>query len=74
VVKQYYLWPCPYGDVAKELLNLLSVELKSAGSGMRELFIEENPELEKGYVLTGRYAARAVVVVVKSPSDTESDP
>lgn len=54
VVKQYYLWPCPYGDVAKELLNLLSVELKSAGSGMRELFVEENPELEKGYVLTGR--------------------
>jgi hypothetical protein len=34
VVKQYYLWPCPYGDVAKELLHLLSIELKSAGASL----------------------------------------
>lgn len=30
-VKQYYLWPWPYGNVARELLQLLTIELKSPG-------------------------------------------
>eukprot|EP01087_Luapelamoeba_hula_P015668 TRINITY_DN4701_c0_g1_i1.p1 TRINITY_DN4701_c0_g1~~TRINITY_DN4701_c0_g1_i1.p1 ORF type:complete len:949 (+),score=126.79 TRINITY_DN4701_c0_g1_i1:71-2848(+) len=53
-VRSYYLWPCPYGDVAKDMLQLLTVELKSPGSALRAKFVEENPELERGYQPTGK--------------------
>jgi hypothetical protein len=54
VVKSYYLWPKPYGDVARDVLQLLTIEMKSPCAALRRRIIEENPELLKGSRKTGR--------------------
>lgn len=54
VVKLYYLWPKPHCDVARELLQTLTIELKSPGAALRKLCIEENPKLDKDLPSTGK--------------------
>eukprot|EP01119_Soliformovum_irregulare_P008913 TRINITY_DN2200_c0_g1_i3.p1 TRINITY_DN2200_c0_g1~~TRINITY_DN2200_c0_g1_i3.p1 ORF type:complete len:847 (-),score=229.92 TRINITY_DN2200_c0_g1_i3:85-2625(-) len=44
-VKNYYLWPRPYGDVAREVLQMLTMETKSPGFAMRKRMATENPDL-----------------------------
>eukprot|EP01113_Clastostelium_recurvatum_P023155 TRINITY_DN2767_c2_g1_i2.p1 TRINITY_DN2767_c2_g1~~TRINITY_DN2767_c2_g1_i2.p1 ORF type:complete len:942 (-),score=292.73 TRINITY_DN2767_c2_g1_i2:45-2669(-) len=45
LVKNYYLWPRPYGDFAREVLPVLTMEAKSPGSVMRALIFQETPSL-----------------------------
>ena len=49
IVKSYYLWPRPYGDVARDVLQLMSIELKAPGEALRKKLIEENPDILKGF-------------------------
>jgi hypothetical protein len=48
------LWPRPYSDVARDVLQMLTIELKSPGAAMRKVLMEENPDLIKGTPKTGR--------------------
>jgi len=54
IVRPYYLWPRPYSDVARDVLQMLTIELKSPGATMRKILIEENPDLIKGSPKSGR--------------------
>lgn len=54
IVKAYYLWPKPVGEVARELLQELTIEKKSPGHAMRQQFLEENPELLRSLSRTGK--------------------
>jgi len=53
-VKQYYIWPKPYCDYTRDILELLSAELKAPGVGFRSRFVEEIPELFSGRPHTGK--------------------
>lgn len=68
IIKNYYLWPRPYGDVARDLLQLLTLELKAPGiifiifiifllnkgTTLRKMIFEENPDLLKNITKTGK--------------------
>lgn len=54
VVKPYYLWPKPYCDVARDILQMLTIELKSPGAAIRKVLLEENPDLVRGTPKHGR--------------------
>ncbi len=55
IVKTYYMWPKPVGEVARELMQAITVEKKSPGHAMRQQFLEENPELLRTLNRTGKY-------------------
>lgn len=44
-VTKFYLWPQPYSDCARDLLELLNVEIKSPGTAMRARIHEESPSV-----------------------------
>ncbi|KAL6076097.1 1-phosphatidylinositol-3-kinase regulator [Balamuthia mandrillaris] len=67
LIRPYYLWPLPHGLVAKELLQMLSIELKSRGSAIRSQFFEDVPELVEGYKPSGR--ERVVHVLIDKELD-----
>ena len=48
IVRPYYLWPRPHSEVAREVLQMLTIELKSPGAALRKIITEECPELNKG--------------------------
>jgi hypothetical protein len=52
--KQFYLFPSPCGQLARELLIAVSLELKAPGSYKRTLILQENPQIRKGLPSTGR--------------------
>ena len=54
IVRPYYLWPRPHSDVARDVLQLLTIELKSPGAAFRKVLAEECPELSKGSTKTGK--------------------
>mmetsp|Transcript_21886 Transcript_21886/g.30594 ORF Transcript_21886/g.30594 Transcript_21886/m.30594 type:complete len:867 (+) Transcript_21886:249-2849(+) len=64
IVKSYYLWPRPYGDVARDVLQLMSIELKAPGESLRKKLIEENPDILKGHQLTPSKTGRERIVHV----------
>jgi len=43
--RKHYLWPKPYSDEAREILQLLTIEQKAAGNALRSLFFQEIPEI-----------------------------
>ncbi|KYQ92764.1 hypothetical protein DLAC_05341 [Tieghemostelium lacteum] len=45
IVKNYFLWPKPYCDFARELLEILSIEEKCPGSYFRSVLSLEVPSL-----------------------------
>lgn len=66
---QYYIWPRPFADCARDVLELLSLEIKAPGAAFRSRFIEEIAALQvppipgsqaaqHPPVLTGKYAAK----------------
>lgn len=54
IIKAYYMWPRPYGDVARDILQLLTIEQKAPGTTLRQRLLEENPELIKGSSKNGK--------------------
>lgn len=44
-IQPYFLWPNPYGSIAKDMLRFITNELRSPGSAHRFAAIEEFPEL-----------------------------
>eukprot|EP01114_Cavostelium_apophysatum_P010369 TRINITY_DN2400_c0_g1_i3.p1 TRINITY_DN2400_c0_g1~~TRINITY_DN2400_c0_g1_i3.p1 ORF type:complete len:869 (+),score=260.87 TRINITY_DN2400_c0_g1_i3:249-2855(+) len=85
VVKSYYLWPLPFGDVARDVLQMLTIEMKAPGTAMRKRMTEENPELLKGthktgkertvHVLYDQYSlnARTLPELIKSQPTTDTN-
>jgi hypothetical protein len=61
-IKHYYLWPRPISDTARDMLQMLSVEVKNPGFSMRTRLFEEVPELTRGYRPHGK--ERVVHVLV----------
>jgi len=47
--RPYYLWPSPHGDIAKDLLQMLSSENKILGSTLRKSMLQDDPKLVIGY-------------------------
>ena len=45
IQRKYFLWPKPYSDLAKDILQLLTVEKKAPGHGLREQIYSEIPQL-----------------------------
>lgn len=41
-IQQFYLWPCPYGNVAREILQILHNEIMSPGFTMRQQLLRES--------------------------------
>jgi hypothetical protein len=41
----FFKWPRPYGIVARDMLDFISVELRAPGEGLRRRLIVENPGL-----------------------------
>jgi len=54
IVKTYYFWPRPYGDMARDILQFLTIERKAPGAALRKRLSEENPELLKGSPKSGK--------------------
>jgi len=40
-VSQFYLWPRPWADCARDVLELLSLDIKAPGAAFRSRFVEE---------------------------------
>ena len=40
-IQQFYLWPCPYGNLTRDLLLLLQAETLCPGSLLRQRLIRE---------------------------------
>lgn len=47
-VTPYYIWPRPYSDAAREVIEVASIELKSPGTALRTTMMEETPSLVPG--------------------------
>ena len=45
IQRKYYLWPIPYSNLARDILQLLTLEKKAPGHGLREQFYAEHPQL-----------------------------
>lgn len=60
VIKQFYLWPIPYGDFAMYSLILLKKELKAPGSELLRRFAHEStvPEVQGYKTLTAGHELR----------------
>jgi len=43
--KKYYIWPKPYSNVAKDVLQMLSIEKMCQGHHLRVRFLRQHPEL-----------------------------
>eukprot|EP00002_Diphylleia_rotans_P000581 TRINITY_DN102_c0_g1_i13.p1 TRINITY_DN102_c0_g1~~TRINITY_DN102_c0_g1_i13.p1 ORF type:complete len:866 (-),score=175.01 TRINITY_DN102_c0_g1_i13:5874-8471(-) len=67
IVRQFYLWPLPYGALAKELLEMLVNELKFPGCSLRETFYSDFPQLRPNVVYKG-YRDQAVAFFVNQDS------
>lgn len=48
VVTPYYIWPRPYSDSAREVIEVASIELKAPFTAFRTTLMEENPALIPG--------------------------
>ena len=48
VVTPYYIWPRPFSDAAREVIEVASIELKSPGTAVRTTMMEETPSLVPG--------------------------
>lgn len=54
LVKSYYLGPMPYGDFARGILEVMTLEARSPGAPLRNTIIQEIPSLVKQYA-SGKY-------------------
>lgn len=52
--KTFFLWPQPFGEAARELLQMITVEMKAPGAALRKRILDENPHLAKGVSKTGK--------------------
>jgi hypothetical protein len=43
VVTSYYIWPRPYSDAARDVLEIVAVEIRAPGTTLRTTLMEENP-------------------------------
>lgn len=48
-IKPYFLWPLPYGQIAKDHLVLISRELKCPGALLRSILYLERPHLNPNF-------------------------
>lgn len=66
-VQQFYLWPCPYGNVARDTLVLLQRELLGPGSAMRaRLLSEAKKGFVRGFAAEDGQEARPAYFIVDS--------
>lgn len=47
--QEYYLWPRPYGDYAREVMEILSSEARNPGHFLRSMILHEFPSVLKEY-------------------------
>jgi hypothetical protein len=47
-VTPYYIWPRPYSDAAREVIEVAACETRSPGTALRTTLMEENPALVPG--------------------------
>lgn len=52
-VTPYYIWPRPFSDAAREVIEVASIELKSPGTALRTTMLEETPSLVPGMPSSG---------------------
>jgi len=62
VVTPYYIWPRPYSDAARELLEVAAVEYKSPGTALRTTLMEENPALVPGFPSSSSTASDSMAI------------
>eukprot|EP00029_Vermamoeba_vermiformis_P005153 TRINITY_DN1713_c0_g1_i1.p1 TRINITY_DN1713_c0_g1~~TRINITY_DN1713_c0_g1_i1.p1 ORF type:complete len:838 (+),score=124.72 TRINITY_DN1713_c0_g1_i1:87-2600(+) len=66
-LKQYYLWPKPYSEYAKDVLDLITLEIRAPGAGYRSRFVEEFPHLVphpsgSEYPITGKERTAYLII------------
>ena len=67
-LQRYFLWPKPYSDLAHQILQVLTLEKKAAGSALRDRFLIEHPPLLGGK-RTVLYDSHSLVVRMGLISD-----
>lgn len=54
LVKNYYLWPRPFGDFARSVLEVITLEARSPGAPLRNQILRDYPMLLKDAFYTGK--------------------
>eukprot|EP00026_Physarum_polycephalum_P000658 Phypoly_transcript_00659.p1 GENE.Phypoly_transcript_00659~~Phypoly_transcript_00659.p1 ORF type:complete len:1330 (+),score=180.08 Phypoly_transcript_00659:190-4179(+) len=49
LLKPYYLWPRPYGDYAREVMQILSSEARNPGHSLRSMILREFPNVVRDH-------------------------
>ena len=45
-LKGYYMWPRPFGDLSKEVLKILALEMHAPGASMKNMLTRIYPDLQ----------------------------
>lgn len=72
VLQQFYLWPCPFSNVAREVLLLLQKEALAPGHAMRQRLLNESRKtFIRGFPAEDGQESRPAYIVVET-SDRRS--